>query len=174
MKIWGEIKAMSDLKEQAKKIIAKGKSLGDIELINMGLDMLEAYNPSEDILSIEPKAKDNTDVEITQQKPKSVMLRDAFDMSMFKTNKESNVSTKFGKKVAVSTSRHENKFLDDGTEAAELKGQTPDFKPSDRNRKVKMMEAICQVCGKKEIKNEIFVIGREFYRCESCLLKGKS
>ena len=165
---------MSDLKEQAKKIIAKGKSLGDVELINMGLDMLEAYDPNEEIVSSTPKNQENINIEITQQKTKSAMLRDAFDMSMFKTNKESNVSTKFGKKVAVSTSHHENKFLDDGTEAAELKGKTPDFKPSDRNRKVKMMEAVCQVCGKKEVKNEIFVIGREFYSCESCLLKGKS
>jgi hypothetical protein len=35
---------MSDLKEQAKKIIAKGKMLNDPELINMGLEMLEVYS----------------------------------------------------------------------------------------------------------------------------------
>jgi hypothetical protein len=41
---------MTDLKEQAKKIIAKGKILNDPELIKMGLDMLDAMPDQEDII----------------------------------------------------------------------------------------------------------------------------
>lgn len=159
---------MNDLKEQAKKIISKGRLLNDPELIKMGLDMLDAY-PIEDVAAPVEAIKAEP-----ERKTKSSMLRDSFDMSMFKTDKESNVSTKFGKKVAISTSNHTNKFLDDGTEAADLKGKTPDITRAERNRKPKMVEGVCSVCGKKEIKNEIFVTGREYYRCENCLLKGKS
>jgi hypothetical protein len=159
---------MNDLKEQAKRILAKGKLLNDPELIKMGLDMLDAYT-SDDIIETTPVAK----VE-PERKSKASVLRDSFDMSMFKTDKESNISTKFGKRVAISTTNHVNKFLDDGTEAADLKGKTPNITRAERNRKPKMVEGVCSVCGKKEIKNEIFVTGREYYRCENCLLKGKS
>ena len=40
---------MNDLKEQAKKILAKGKELNDPDLIGMALEMLEAYQPQVDI-----------------------------------------------------------------------------------------------------------------------------
>ena len=160
---------MSDLKEQAKKIIAKGKILNDPELIKMGLEMLDAYQGEDSVESNQldiasPQGKSNT---------KSSMLRDSFNMSMFKTDKESNVNTKFGKKIAISTTNHQNKFHDDGVDAADLKGKTPIITKAERSRKPKMVEGICSVCGKKEIKNEIFVTGREYYRCENCLLKGK-
>jgi hypothetical protein len=158
---------MNDLKEQAKKIIAKGKLLNDPELIKMGLDMLDAYPVDE----ITPVATSNIEPE---RKSKASVLRDSFDMSMFKTDKESNVTTKFGKKISVPTSNHVNKFLDDGSEATELKGKTPNITKTERTRKSKMIEGVCSVCGKKELKNEIFVAGREYYRCENCLLKGKS
>jgi histidyl-tRNA synthetase len=159
---------MNDLKEQAKKIIAKGKLLNDPELIKMCLDMLDAYPIEEAVATVEVNKSE------PERKNKAAMLRDSFDMSMFKTDKESNVTAKFGKKVSVPTSNHVNKFLDDGSEATELKGKTPNITKTERTRKSKMVEGVCSVCGKKEIKNEIFVAGREYYRCENCLLKGKS
>ena len=161
MKTWGEIKVMSDLKEQAKKIIAKGKLLNDVELINMGLDMLESIGTSDS--AIEP----------AKEAPTAIINK--FDITdQFRVRKESVIAAKYGKKVSVLVGERNNKFIDDGNDSSDLKGKTPDFKPTERNRKVKKVAATCQVCGKVEHVNEIFTVGREFYRCESCVLKGKS
>jgi hypothetical protein len=152
---------MSDLKEQAKKIIAKGKLLNDLELINMGLDMLESIATSDNV------------VEPAKEIPTTLINK--FDITdQFRVKKESVISAKYGKKVSVLVGERNNKFTDDGIDASDLKGKTPEFKPTERNRKVKKVSATCQVCGKVEKVNEIFTIGREFYRCESCVLKGKS
>jgi len=148
---------MTSLKEQAKKIIAKGKLLNDSELIRMGLDMLDGI--------------DEPDI-VKEETPVKVSSSSNF-MDQFRTENKAPIDTKYGKKVAVNVSGRINAFEDNKTEAVELIGKTPDFTPAPRNRKSKVVKAICTVCNKSEEVNEIFVQGREFYRCESCLLKGK-
>lgn len=180
---------MSDLKEQAKKIIAKGKALGDVELINMGLDMLDGVDTS---VADEYFHKDLLDEKIqlaktplvdripsiiptpSQRQHMGVAASKIDITDQFRVKKESVISAKYGKKVSVLVGERNNKFIDDGNDSSDLKGKTPDFKPTERNRKVKKVAATCQVCGKVEHVNEIFTVGREFYRCESCVLKGKS
>ena len=173
---------MSDLKEQAKKIIAKGKALGDAELINMGLEMLDGFDASKDLLDEKIQLAKTPLVDripsiipTPSQRLHMGVASSKFDITdQFRVKKESVISTKYGKKVSVLAGERNNQFNDDGTEAAEQRGKTPDFKPAERNRKVKKVAATCQVCGKVEHVNEIFTVGREFYRCESCVLKGKS
>ena len=147
---------MSDLKEQAKKIIAKGKMLNDPELINMGLDMLEGYRETE--VQPEPVAM--------MEKPKSNIT------DQFRVENRSPIDTKFGRKVSVSTESRENKWVDDGNEAADLKGKTPLVKPTKKRKPVSKMEVICTTCGKKQkvLKELLYT---ESYRCDSCILKGK-
>lgn len=148
---------MSDLKEQAKKIIAKGKLLNDPELINMGLEMLEVYSVDEETIE-EPRVlgptKSNS---ITEQ---------------FRVNNSSPIDTKFGRRIALSTGSRENKFVDDKTEAADLIGKTPPPKPRQKRKAVSKVEVTCSTCGKKEkiLKELLFT---ESYRCDSCILKGK-
>ena len=148
---------MSDLKEQAKKIIAKGKLLNDPELINMGLEMLEVYSVDEETIE-EPRVlgptKSNS---ITEQ---------------FRVNNSSPIDTKFGRRIALSTGSRENKFVDDKTEAADLIGKTPPPKPKQKRKAVSKVEVTCSTCGKKEkiLKELLFT---ESYRCDSCILKGK-
>lgn len=177
---------MSDLKEQAKKIIAKGKLLGDVELINMGLDMLDSVSESlalekSEILDkqiqsakipISDKIK-NEKLSLTDKNRMIAMASKGDITDQFRTSKESVISAKYGKKVSILSEERSNKFIDDGTDASDLRGKTPEFKPTERNRKARIVSATCQVCGKVDKVNEIFTIGREFYRCESCLLKGK-
>ena len=173
---------MSDLKEQAKKIIAKGKALGDVELINMGLEMLDGFDASKDLLDEKIQLAKTPLVDripsiipTPNQRQHMGVASSKFDITdQFRVNKESVISAKYGKKVSVLVGERNNKFIDDGNDSSDLKGKTPDFKPTERNRKVKKVAATCQVCGKVEHVNEIFTVGREFYRCESCVLKGKS
>ncbi len=173
---------MSDLKEQAKKIIAKGKALGDVELINMGLEMLDGFDAAKDLLDEKIQLAKTPLVDripsiipTPNQRQHMRAASSKIDITdQFRVNKESVISAKYGKKVSVLVGERNNKFTDDGTEASDLKGKTPEFTPAERSRKVKTVSATCQVCGKVEKVNEIFTIGREVYRCESCLLKGKS
>ena len=154
---------MTDLKEQAKKIIAKGKVLNDPELIRMGLDMLES-------IPVSDEQEESPSVEVKDVK---VSSSSSF-MDQFRTDNKTQVDTRYGKKIAVSVVGRVNTFQDNKTEAVELIGKTPNFTPAPRNRKTPLVEAVCTICGKKETVNEIFTQGKEFYRCESCLLKGKS
>lgn len=158
---------MNDLKEQAKRIIAKGKTLSDPELIRMGLEMLEAYSEAEPVTEI------ITTLEV--KKPAAPTVAGRFDMNQFTMSKgASNVIDKSGKKQQIYIGPRENKYADDGIEARDIK--TPDVPLVERARKpaeATKVEMVCQVCGKKEkvLKDYIYT---EYYRCESCLLKGKA
>ena len=147
---------MSDLKEAAKKIIAKGKLLNDPELINMGLEMLEGYSETE----VQPVTV------AVMEKPKSNITE------QFRVENRSPIDTKFGRKVSVSTGRRENKWVDDRTEAVEDIGKTPIVKPTKKRKPVNKVEVICTTCGKKQkvLKELLYT---ESYRCDSCILKGK-
>lgn len=156
---------MSDLKEAAKKIIAKGKLLNDPELINMGLDMLDGYQ--------EPDYKDG----IIQPHTESITMvgREASKSNItdqFRVENRSPIDTKFGRKVSVSTESRENKWFDDRTEATEDIGKTPPVQRTQKRRAVNKVEVICTTCGKKQkvLKELLYT---ESYRCDSCILKGK-
>ena len=120
---------MSDLKEQAKKIIAKGKLLNDTELINMGLDMLDAIP---DISSDPPVESLERVLTVSSAKPEvrqQVNKTSANITDQFRVENKAPIDVKYGKKVALLSGQRVNKFLDDGLEAADLKGQTPPAKP---------------------------------------------
>jgi len=172
---------MSDLKEQAKKIIAKGKALGDVELINMGLDMLDGFDAAKDLLDEKIQLAKTPLIDripsiipTPSQRQHMKAASSKFDITdQFRVNKESVISAKYGKKVSVLVSERNNKFTDDGVEAKDI--ETPSVQPTERSRKsidAVKVEQKCEVCGKAE--KVLPLYAREFYRCESCLLKGKS
>lgn len=163
---------MSDLKEQAKKIIAKGKLLNDTELINMGLDMLDAIPDISSDPPVESLERvltvSSTKTGVRQQVNKtSTNITD-----QFRVENKAPIDVKYGKKVDLSTGERVNKFLDDGLEAADLKGQTPPAKPKTR-RKVNKVDMTCTVCGKQQkvLKDLLYT---EAYRCDDCIMKGKA
>ena len=161
---------MTDLKEQAKRILEKGKLLNDPELIRMGLEMLDAY-------TIEPESTANIITALTEVKKanKPIVATGRFDMEQFTMSKAgSNVIDKNGKKQQIYLGPRQNKYSDDGIEAKDV--VTPDTPRVERARKpveATKIEMTCQVCGKKEkvLRDYIYT---EYYRCESCLLKGKA
>jgi len=161
---------MSDLKEQAKKIIAKGKLLNDIELINMGLDMLDALpgmNSDPPVESLERVISVSAKTDLKEQIKNSSNITD-----QFRVENKAPIDVKYGKKVSLSSGESINKFLDDGLEAADLKGQTPPAKPKTK-RKVNKVEMTCTICGKQQkvLKDLLYT---EAYRCDDCIMKGKA
>jgi hypothetical protein len=152
---------MNDLKEQAKIIIAKGKSLNDPELVRMGLEMLDAYSASAMPTEAAPPVK-------------TASSSTRLDMSQFTMSSKgsNNIIDKSGKKQSIYIGPRENKYQDDGEHKDIL---TPKVEPTERTRKSVEQQKVtqtCEVCGKIEKVLPLYV--REFYRCESCLLKGKA
>jgi hypothetical protein len=158
----------SDLKEQAKKIIAKGKILNDPELVRMGLEMLDAYVEESNVVTTVAVASEVKKI-ITP-----ITTAGKFDMEQFTMSKAtSNVIDRSGKRQPIYVGPRQNKYEDDGVEAKDIK--TPSVQPTERSRKsidATKVEQKCEVCGKAE--KVLPLYAREFYRCESCLLKGKS
>lgn len=159
---------MSDLKEQAKKIIAKGKLLNDTELINMGLDMLDAASLSSEPVVVEqleqPKSKPSRQIVSS--------ARNADITEQFRVENKVQIDVKYGKKIPLAVGERKNKFLDDGIEAADLKGKTPAAKPKVK-RKVNKVDMTCTICGKQQkvLKDLLYT---EAYRCDDCIMKGKT
>jgi hypothetical protein len=158
---------MNDLKEQAKRIIAKGKTLNDPELIRMGLEMLDAYGVEADTV---------TPVASSPEVKKPIIPMSTtgrFDMEQFTMSKTgSNVVDKSNKRQAIYIGPRENKYADDGSEHKDI--LTPKVQPTERSRKsveATKINQTCEVCGKVE--KVLPLYARDFYRCESCLLKGK-
>lgn len=150
---------MNDLKDRAEKLIKKGKDTGDFDLIRMGMDVLEAL--------------ESRPIPVQDPEPVERFNSNKFDMNQFTMQKSNNINAKINKKQSISIEKRVNQFLDDGTEAKDIK--TPEITLVERNRKPvdqNKTEQKCQLCGKAEMVLPLYV--REYYRCESCLLKGKS
>jgi len=161
---------MTDLREQAKKVIAKGKALNDPELVRMGLEMLDAYSgeieeEQQVVMPIAPSP------EIKKVVTSSVSR---FDVSQFTMSKAgSNIIDKSGKKQPLYIGPRQNKYQDDGSDGKDI--LTPKIKPTERTRKPvdnEKVDQVCEICGKQE--KVLPIYAREYYRCQSCLLKGKS
>lgn len=150
---------MNDLKEKAKAIIAKGRALNDSDLIQMGLDLLDSYSPEEPII-----VSSIAEVQ-TKKEPISMVNTNQFIMSSKRTEQKSG-------KEKLYVGPRENKYSDNGEDKNII---TPKVEPTARNRpnieNQKVLQ-VCETCGKKE--KVLPLYARDYYRCESCLLKGKS
>lgn len=158
---------MDSLKEQAKKILAKGKELNDPELIGMALEMLEAYQPEVEL------AVESTKIAKSKKATRKSRVQATGDITdQFRVNNVGD-SGKFGRKIPLARGPRENKFIDDGKEFADLKGKTPPAQPKTK-RKVSKKNVVCRVCGKKEkVLASLIMPESSRYRCDQCILKGR-
>lgn len=176
---------MSDLKDKARKLIEKGKRLGDLELIEMAMDVLEMIHVEDDSIIVEqPKVetkvvkktrKVKAEAVVTTTTPEKAQANSRVDHSMFKINNPERKSRRAkGVPVTANASERINRFVDDGKESRGPEFITPKYEPTARRPPVEEQKIIkkCEGCGKEEKVLPDFVYG-EYYRCNSCLLKGK-
>ena len=62
----------------------------------------------------------------------------------------------------------ENQFVDDRTEAVGEEFDTPDINLTPRRPPVKMIEVVCNACGRKEKINPAYKTG-SYHRCSRCV-----
>lgn len=153
---------MDNLKKQAEKILVKGKELNDPDLIRMAIEILETYEPEvKNITKSKKQIKSKNITKSNRAKP----IGDITDQ--FRVNRH-NKENKLGQKKSW-----ENKFVDDGLEFANLKGETPPSHPKPK-RKVRKQNVTCRVCGKKEkVLASLIMSESEGYRCNQCILQGR-
>ena len=176
---------MSDLKDKARKLIDKGKRLGDLELIEMAMDVLEMIEVEDEPIIIEqPKQKAKTKAKpkkvqaeavIATAAPQRANAASRVDHSMFEVkNPEIRSRRAKGVPVTANAGQRVNLFVDDGKESRGPEFITPKYEPTARRPPIEEQKVVkkCEGCGKEEKVLPDFVYG-EHYRCNSCILKGK-
>ena len=185
---------MIDMLKNAKDLIAKGKSLEDPELIQMGMDLLEQYNPDQTSQTIEDSGGFKE-----VDKPQYVCENCGHTMLVDKEGrKRCPVCKKHQLQIyspppqpepyhqpihkELTSSRRvvfHNTWNDDMTEGFDevdkkLKAIT---KPSPRNNApVQMVTVTCHSCGKKESVHPIHAPTgetRSMYTCSKCIKNKK-
>ena len=84
----------------------------------------------------------------------------------FTMKRESLPAGQYGRKEAIQVG--ENQFVDDRTEAVGEEFDTPDVNLTPRRPPVKMIEVICNACGRKEEINPAYKTG-SYHRCSRCV-----
>ena len=75
-------------------------------------------------------------------------------------------AVQYGRKEAIQVG--ENQFVDDRTEAVGEEFNTPDVNLTPRRPPVKMIEVVCNACGRKEKINPAYKTG-SYHRCSRCV-----
>jgi len=146
------------------ELIKNGIIENDLEKIAQGYNALTGENISP-ITTDEP-ARRTAEPESagSDEVSPSVPVRSEIEDFTVKRNKLP--AGKHGRKESIQVG--ENKFVDDRTEAVGEEFDTPDVSLTPRRPPVKMVEVICNACGRKEEINPAYKTG-SYHRCSRCV-----
>ena len=145
---------MSNIKEKIKKLIDKAKESGDVDLLDLAMDLL-------DQIPVElPQPFADKAVEAAPS-PKQEVPRDPVSGGEFRMK----VETKGRRPLEVK--KRENLYKDTG-EHKDKNNETPQVELTERRRpSFQKVEQTCQRCNKVVKVNPSFA--RDFFTCDSCL-----
>lgn len=127
-------------KDKIKKLISKAKESGDVDLLELAMDLLDEI-PAPEVDKSELPSK----------------------FSEFSMNKINNVS-----QPVVTPPGRVNKFVDTGTEHKDAINETPEITKTERSRpKFSKTAQTCTRCNKEVEVHPSFK--REFFVCDKCL-----
>jgi hypothetical protein len=139
---------MSDIKEKVRRLIDKAKESGDVDLLDLAMDLLDQVP----VTVAETNQVSNREKEVP---------RDPVSGGEFRMNAE----TKNPKPLEVR--QRENLYQDTG-EHKDKNNKTPEIELTERRRpSFKKVEQTCQRCTKSVLVNPSFA--RDFFTCDSCL-----
>jgi len=135
-------------KDKIKKLIMKAKESGDIDLLELAMELLDEIPVPEAATIAGPKA------DVPQLPSK---------FSEFSMNKINN-----GRQPVAIPPGRVNKFVDDGTEHRDDLNKTPDITRTERSRpKFSKVMQVCSKCNKQVEIHPTFK--RDFFVCDKCL-----
>lgn len=134
---------MAEIKDKIKKLLSKAKESGDIDMIELAMDLLEEIPVSAQ--------------EELFPKPKPTPHKfEEFSMNQVNNKQPRTLEVKARK----------NEFTDDGKEHADI--ETPKVTLQERRRpKFQKVEQTCTLCNKVVEVHPQFA--RDFYKCDRCM-----
>lgn len=145
---------MSNLKEKIRKLIDKAKDSGDVDLLDLAMDLLDQI-PVEPVSPIKDEAVPSSDKQ-AQEIPRDPISGEHFQMK---------ADIKGRKPLEVK--KRPNLYEDNGEHRDEVNA-TPKVELTERRRPAfKKVDQTCQRCNKVVKVNPSFV--RDFFTCDSCL-----
>ena len=146
------------------ELIKNGIIENDLEKIAQGYNALTGENISP-ITTDEPVRR-TAESESTGSDEVSPSVPVRSEIEDFTIKRDTLPAGKYGRKETIQVG--ENQFVDDGSEAIGKEFETPDIAPTPRRKPVKMVEVVCNTCGKKEEINPAYKTGT-YHRCSRCV-----
>jgi hypothetical protein len=135
-------------KEKIKKLIIKAKESGDIDLLELAMELLDEIPVPEAATIAGPEAD------------RSKLPSKFSEFSMNNINN--------GRQPVVTPPGRVNKFVDDGTEHKDAMNKTPEITRTERSRpKFSKVVQVCTRCNKEVEIHPSFK--RDFFVCDRCL-----
>lgn len=147
------------------ELIKNGIIENDLEKIAQGYNALTGENISP-ITADEPAGETAGSEDTGSDKMPSSSVRVRSEIEDFAIKRDDLPAGKHGRKEPIKVG--ENQFVDDGSEATGKEFETPDIAPTPRRKPVKMVEVVCNTCGKKEEINPAYKAGT-YHRCSRCV-----
>ena len=144
-------------------LIKNGILDNDFEKVIQGYALLtgEEVRPKE-----KTESAGATNAESTSSDKMSEQMPVRSEIEDFTMKRDSLPAGQYGRKEAIQVG--ENQFVDDRTEAVGEEFDTPDINLTPRRPPVKMVEVICNACGRKEEINPAYKTG-SYHRCSRCV-----
>ena len=145
------------------ELIKNGILENDFEKVIQGYALLtgEEVRPKE-----KTESAGATNAESTSSDKMSEQMAVRSEIEDFTMKRDSLPAGQYGRKEAIQVG--ENQFVDDRTEAVGEEFDTPDINLTPRRPPVKMIEVVCNACGRKEKINPAYKTG-SYHRCSRCV-----
>ena len=145
------------------ELIKNGILENDFEKVIQGYALLtgEEVRPKE-----KTESAGATNAESTSSDKMSEQMSVRSEIEDFTMKRDSLPAGQYGRKEAIQVG--ENQFVDDRTEAVGEEFDTPDINLTPRRPPVKMIEVVCNACGRKEKINPAYKTGN-YHRCSRCV-----
>ena len=145
------------------ELIKNGILENDFEKVIQGYTLLtgEEVRPEG---SAEATRSANSEAGVSDKVSKQMPVRS--EVEDFTMKRDSLPAGQYGRKEAIQVG--ENQFVDDRTEAVGEEFDTPDINLTPRRPPVKMIEVVCNACGRKEKINPAYKTG-SYHRCSRCV-----
>ena len=145
------------------ELIKNGILENDFEKVIQGYALLtgEEVRPKE-----KTESAGATNAESTSSDKMSAQMSVRSEIEDFTMKRDSLPAGQYGRKEAIQVG--ENQFVDDRTEAVGEEFDTPDINLTPRRPPVKMIEVVCNACGRKEKINPAYKTG-SYHRCSRCV-----
>jgi hypothetical protein len=159
-----------------------GEEIAVPKAITQSIDDIEIQIPTTEVFELDRHKKPRKKKVIGEKIPPNDRDKKPEPLQGSTTTiNDSGVKTKSGRRVPMST-KHFNKFYDDGTEAAaDLRSQNPSLskmyvqpRPRDKTGKSDKIKVTCSLCGKIELVSQTLAQGcndrpdENTYKCNQC------